>query len=147
MESTPKRPPNPIIAILEKLSLAYPGKALTARNLQLYVEHLSDIPIYILDAAADLHIQTSSFFPRIAELRQAAKKVTGGQPFASLPPLPFDHLAACLQSLEDAFYQQGRLDSAEWQALARRFDLADRPHRAAATLAKLQRLAENVLTF
>jgi len=126
------------------LSLAYPRQSFPTRTLQLYGDLLADIPPYLLEAAAELHVRSAVFFPTIAELRQAAHKVAGGQPFASFPPVPFDSLVARLQSLEDDFYFAGRLDPAEWRDLARRFDLADRPHRAADTLARLQRLADTV---
>jgi hypothetical protein len=44
------------------------------------------------------------------------------------------------QALEDAFYQESRLDPAEWERLAARFDRLNRTHRLAQARAKLRRL-------
>jgi len=43
-------------------------------------------------------------------------------------------------ALEDAFFNEGRLDPAEWERLAIQFDRLDRPHRANSTREKLRRL-------
>ncbi len=132
--------PAEIIAVLETLALAYPEKANDRRTLALYLEHLADIPAHWLAAAARRHIQTSNWFPRIAELRAAAARLAGTGFFESLPERPVDFLAAQAQALEDAFYAGEALDEADWRSLAGQFERCGRPHRAAHALEKLRRL-------
>jgi hypothetical protein len=132
--------PDEIIEVLETLALAYPEKANDKRTLALYLEHLADIPAHLLASAARQHINTSNWFPRIAELRSAARKLAGTPYFESLPERPIDLLAAQAQALEDAFYAHGELDEAAWRKLAAQFERCARPHRAAHTLEKLRRL-------
>ena len=132
--------PDRLLPLFSLLSLAYPEKRLSSETLQLYLELLSDIPDYLLEAAVRAHIQASPYFPRLSELRSLAQRLAGGRTFDSLPPEPFDRLAAEAQALEDAFYQEGELDVQAWESLEERFERADRPHRAEHTREKLRRL-------
>jgi hypothetical protein len=136
--------PSEILPILETLAAAYPEKAHDKRTLALYLEHLADIPAHWLEAAARRHIDTSNWFPRIAELRRAAAQLAGTGFFESLPERPVDFLAVQSQALEDAFYAGGELDEAAWRRLAAQFERCDRPHRAAHTLEKLARLEKQL---
>ena len=135
--------PQVIIPILEQLSLAYPEKRLEAATLQVYLEHLDDIPPYLLEAAVRAHIQASGWFPRIAELRSLAARLAGTNQFDTLPERPVDRMLLEAQALEDAFYHEGLLDPAEWRALSAKFERCGRHFRAEYTLEKLSRLACN----
>jgi hypothetical protein len=132
--------PREIIPILEQLGLAYPEKRLEAATLQVYLENLEDIPPYLLEAAVRAHIQASSWFPRIAELRALAARLAGTSQFDTLPERAMDRLALEAQALEDAFYHEGRLEPAKWQALSEKFERCGRHFRAEYTLEKLGRL-------
>jgi hypothetical protein len=132
--------PQQMIPALEMLSLAYPEKRLEAKTLQVYLDNLDDIPVYLLEAAVRAHIQASGWFPRIADLRALAAKLAGTKQFDTLPERPVDYLLIEAQALEDTFYHEGRLDEAEWRALAEVFERCGRHFRAAYTLEKLGRL-------
>jgi hypothetical protein len=136
---------NVILTVLETLSIAYPDRPRDEQTIDLYLEHLGDIPAYLLRAAADYHIQHSAWFPKICELRQAAARLAGTDQFNTLSPVPIDHLQCEAVALEDAFYHEQFLDPAEWHALAKKFERANRPYRAAYTLEKLARL-ESILS-
>ncbi len=123
---------------LEMLALAYPDKQLSRQSLQVYLENLADIPSQILDAAVRAHIQSNPFFPRVSELRQAARKLTGGQPFEALEDNPYDRLTRQAVELEEAFYRRGELDASAWERLAEQFDYWNRPERAARTRERLR---------
>jgi hypothetical protein len=69
---TPMTQTNMILTVLEILSIAYPDRPRDKQNIDLYLEHLGDIPAHLLRAAASYHIQHSAWFPKICELRQAA---------------------------------------------------------------------------
>lgn len=62
------------VIALQPLQKAYP-KALDDDQLDLYIQALADIPPTILGIAVIKVIRTNTFFPSIAELRQAAKVV------------------------------------------------------------------------
>jgi hypothetical protein len=129
-----------LIPVLEQLSLAYPEKKLDAGTLQLYLDNLDDIPLYLLESAVRAHIQSSSWFPRISDLRTLATRLAGTSLFESLPDHPQDQLLHQAQALEDAFYFDGHFDPAEWRLLAQLFERSGRPYRAEHTLEKLRRL-------
>ena len=119
--------------ILEMLALAYPEKQLSRANMQVYLENLADIPAHLLEAAARAHVQSSPYFPRVSELRQAARKLVGGQPFEALEDDPYERLSRRAVELEEAFHQRGELDASAWQRLAEQFEYWNRPHRAERT--------------
>ena len=132
--------PQELIPILEELSQAYPEKQLEAETLQVYLDNLDDIPVYVLKAAVRQHIQSSQWFPRVSELRQAAARLAGTSHFESLPPRPIDRLLLEAQALEDAFYHGRTLEPESWQRLANNFASAGRHYAAEYTLEKLERL-------
>lgn len=139
--------PDPL-DLLARLYLAYPDKIHDPATVRLYLDSLADIPAWLLERAIQRHIQTSVWFPKIAELRQLAGQIANTRDFgALLPPHPLDAtegeawaLRARAQELEDAFYAEGRLEPEEWEQLAAGFERLDRPERAAYTREKLRRL-------
>lgn len=77
-------------------------------------------------------------------MRALAAKLAGTSQLETLPERPVDRLLLQAQALEDAFYHQGHLDPAEWQALSQMFERCGRNFRAAYTLEKLARLEGTV---
>ena len=132
---------NQIISVLEAFGKAYPHQNLSKPTAELYIRFLTDIPSDLLWEAAERHIATSSYFPRIAELRLLVARQAGTHQFNSLAvhSLP-DTLAYQTQALEDAFYQDRILDPAAWLNLVDLFNRLDRPHRAEQTRHKLAAL-------
>ena len=135
-----------ILTVLDFLSCAYPDRRPGDATLDLYLQHLADIPAWLLRRAAEQHICESPWFPKISDLRQRCARLAHLAPFEAavgfefLAAQPVDSLSAQAVALEEAFYQEGRLDPTEWQTLAKQFERADRPHRAARTLERLERL-------
>jgi hypothetical protein len=58
-----------ITAILERLIQAFPEKRLPKDSYLVYLDELADIPVMLLERAARHLIRTSTYFPRISELR------------------------------------------------------------------------------
>lgn len=139
--------PDPL-SLLARLYLAYPEKVHDPATVTLYLDSLADIPTWLLERAIQRHIETSEWFPKIADLRRIAARLANTSHFDTLiPPHPLERTAleafqliAAALDLEDAFFLEGRLDPAEWQALSAQFARLERPHRAAYTLEKLRRL-------
>lgn len=130
------------LEILERLALAYPERRLERSTLRVYCEHLAEIPPDLLRRAADQHINTSNFFPRIAELRLIAQQIAGVTDFRCVAPSldeQLDALFATRQKLEQAFYFEDELDPAAWQALSRAYAHLGRTFAAEGVL---QRLAD-----
>jgi hypothetical protein len=124
-------PAKSVLDVLEMLALAYPDRSPDRQTLQLYLEHLADIPLQLLERAARQHIDSSPWFPRIADLRQLAARLANTSRFDTLPPpATYDVLAAQAEALEQAFYLRGELDEAAWLSVIERFERANRPHRA-----------------
>ncbi len=132
--------PEQILNVLERLALAFSARSLDQGTIHQYIEHLQDIPGWLLDQAASYLILHERFFPRISELRQAAARLGNTHDFASLPAdLTVDTLAAQAQLLQDRFYLDDSLEPAEWLRLAEAFEAAGRPHRAERTRQRLER--------
>jgi hypothetical protein len=129
-----------ILNVITTLSNAYPEKRHDKQTLEIYLEHLADIPAQLLEQAARRHIQNSNWFPRIAQLRESAAQLSGTHDFASLAPDYEDELVRKAAALEREFYLQGMVDPESWEQLARCFKLARRDHRAEYTRLKLKRL-------
>lgn len=47
------------------------GEPVSDARLEIYFAALSDVPIEAIRSAANIHVRTSKFFPRVAELREA----------------------------------------------------------------------------
>jgi hypothetical protein len=131
-----------ILNVMTTLSNAYPDKRHDKNTLGIYLEHLADIPGGLLEQAAHRHIQNSNWFPRIAQLREAAAQLSGTHDFTSLAPIHEDNLALKAAALEREFYLRGKMDLTSWEKLERGFKLAGRDHRAAYTRQKLRRLQQ-----
>ena len=129
-----------IVILLKTLADAYPGQRIAKPTYQVYLDHLADIPAWLLERAVQRCIETSAWFPKISELRQAAAQIANTHNFTALELAPIDYLAIEAQALEDVFYDQAHLDPAEWEYLAAMFDRQDRPHRAAHARDKLRGL-------
>jgi len=71
----------PVKNEIARLLDAYPS--FTPRNakgtIDTYTAHLSDIPDWLLAAAVEEHIRTSRFFPSVAELREASKRISNSK--------------------------------------------------------------------
>jgi hypothetical protein len=93
---------------------------------ELYVELLADIPGYVLGKAVEAHISSSIWFPKVAELRQAAAEVAVTTDFSGLPQTLADNLRGEAVLLDNLFFRQGILEPAEWGKLAAAFDAAGR---------------------
>lgn len=57
------------------LTTAYPSANITGMTTKLYFEHLKDIPFQTMEKAAVRVVETSHFFPSIAELRETCLKL------------------------------------------------------------------------
>jgi hypothetical protein len=133
-----------LITTLKTLTDYYTGQTIEKATLQIYLDHLADIPAWLLDLAARRHIRTSAWFPKISELRQHAAEIAGAADFAALQALPPDLLYRETRRLEDLFYRHNHLDPQEWQRLALRYDQAGRHCAAEACRQKLHALLQLV---
>ena len=127
-----------IMHSLEVLARAYPGVEQTRETMDLYVELLADIPGYVLKRAVEEYIVGAKWFPKIAELRQAAAKVAGTSSFWELPETLVDDLRGEAVHLEDLFFREGILEADMWEALAEQFEGAGREHGAQGVRKKLR---------
>ena len=67
-----------ILTILGVLTAAYPNARITPETVRVYVLTLQDIPLDLLENAALHLITTSTFFPTVAELRDASYRIMFG---------------------------------------------------------------------
>ena len=56
------------------LTAAYPAANITNATMNVYYEHLKDIPIQVMERAAARIVETAKFFPSVAELRETCLK-------------------------------------------------------------------------
>lgn len=126
------------LAALNLLLLAYPDRSPQTETLQLYFERLHDIPAWLLRQAVERHIDRSVWFPRVADLREAAARIARTHDFASVPPYANHPFCVSAILLEQAYYEEGRLDPDEWTRLAEALDAAERPHLAARLRQRLE---------
>ena len=66
------------LTILGVLTAAYPNARITPETVRVYVFTLQDIPLDLLENAALHLITTSTFFPTVAELRDASYRIMFG---------------------------------------------------------------------
>ncbi|HOT26259.1 MAG TPA: replicative helicase loader/inhibitor [Anaerolineaceae bacterium] len=66
------------LTILGVLTAAYPNARITPETVRVYVLTLQDIPLDLLENAALHLITTSTFFPTVAELRDASYRIMFG---------------------------------------------------------------------
>lgn len=67
-----------ILTILGVLTAAYPNARITPETVRVYVLTLQDIPLDLLENAALHLITTNTFFPTVAELRDASYRIMLG---------------------------------------------------------------------
>lgn len=77
-----------VLRVLKILGDIYPTFHLNSSAVEIYVQLLADIPGPVLEQAALEHISHSTFFPAIAELRNAAFDI-----LESVNPIPSDYEA------------------------------------------------------
>lgn len=71
--------PKEMIKVFSVLAAAHPERDLAVETKRIYSEFLADIPGELLMAAAKRCLRTCTFFPKIAELRQAAGAIAREQ--------------------------------------------------------------------
>lgn len=71
------------VTLVGMLSAAYPKYEITRPTIRLYEDFLQDLPFDLARAAVAKHITTSTFFPTVAELREAALSMTDTAPVAA----------------------------------------------------------------
>ncbi len=123
-------PSSPILPVLRRLSSAFPDRPLDEQTLQVYLEELGDIPLPILEQAASRLIQTSAWFPRIAELRQVSMQLAGTLDIRSIFPPGVDDLGQQAMQLDNAFFHDGEFDTQKWEQLALKMVRLGRDYRA-----------------
>ena len=75
-----------ILRVLKILGDVYPTYRLSSSAVEIYVRLLADVPGPILEQGALEHISRSSFFPSIAEIRQAAFNLSD-----AINPIPSEY--------------------------------------------------------
>ncbi len=65
---------NEFTQVIGYLVSAYPAATISGVTTKLYFEHLKDIPFEIMEKAVTRVVETSKFFPSIAELREVCLK-------------------------------------------------------------------------
>jgi len=131
------------LSILKRIARAYPEKRLEEATLLVYQEELADIPAFLLAQAASQHIRTSTYFPRVSDLRQAAQQLAGTAQFTTLRDPGVDSLDLEAHQLENDYFQQGEFNAQAWNGLASQFENVGRPHRAIELRQKAQHIQES----
>lgn len=68
------------LGAIEELALRFPGTELTEQNVKGYVWSLSDLNQIALRAAIERCVNTSKFFPTVAEIRENAEAISTKEP-------------------------------------------------------------------
>ncbi len=144
-KSVTRRPATDTLAILKRVASAFPEKNITNSTLRVYQEELADIPIELLDKAASQIIRTSSWFPRVAELRTTAQQLSGAVNFSNLPDPGFDSLNLEASKLENDYFKHQKFDANAWDHLAAQLDRQGRYYQADELRRKSQHIHENQL--
>jgi hypothetical protein len=126
-----------ILAVIEELHHAYPGQKLKQENVQVYINHLLDIHPHLLWKCVDNLIATSTWFPRISEIRAEAGRIVGHNWISTWEPPP-NPLRVRFRELEDEFFHHRKLDPDSWIALAEEFERRDCPHSAVGARSRLE---------
>jgi hypothetical protein len=129
--------PEEILSILETLVQAYPGQKYSRDTFKIYIRHLSDVQPELLRRAVNNHIDTSTWFPRVSEIRAEARQIAGPIGVTDWQPHPYRSLMEIYYELEHDFFHHRILDPAAWLALAEEFDRRDRIYGAAAARRRL----------
>ena len=129
--------PEEILTILETLVQAYPGQKYSRDTFQIYIRHLSDVQPELLRRAVNNLINTSTWFPRVSEIRAEARQIAGPIGVTNWDPHPYRPLMTIFFELEHEFFHHRILDPESWIALAEEFDRRDRIYGASATRRRL----------
>jgi len=134
-----------IYSLLRRMMTIYPEfrPANPAETFQTYADLLADLdPADLWDAVNDW-MREQKWFPRPAELRQAAlrKFETRGRHPSDAGNNPVYDLAGRRVALEEAFYHDGSLDSDDWERLAADYEAIGHVEAALAVRRKYIRLA------
>jgi hypothetical protein len=140
-------PDDDILSILQRISHAFPDKPLDESTLKVYVDELADIPVMLLERAARRHIRTSSFFPRISELRQVADQIARLIVDSPASSLGESYLTLEAYLLEADYFQHAEFDMNKWEKLAELLEQANRPHRAAEVRENASHIQEREAAF
>ena len=126
-----------ILDVLETLIHAYPGHKYSENTFQIYIDHLSDIQPDLLRLTVKNLIDTSTWFPRVSEIRAEATRIAGHSGVTNWDPQPFTPLSQIFFELEQDFFHYRILDEDTWITLAKEFDRRDRIYGAAKTRERL----------
>jgi hypothetical protein len=140
-------PDDDVLSILLRISYAFPDKPLDESTLKVYMDELADIPILLLERAARQLIRTSSFFPRISELRQAADQIAGITFDSPASSLGASYLNLEARLLETDYFQHGEFDMNKWEKLVNQLNQVNRPYRAAEVREKASHIQEREAAF
>jgi len=135
------------LSILKRIARAYPEKRLEEDTMLVYQEELADIPTPLLAQAASQHIRTSTYFPRVSDLRQTAQQLAGTTQFSTLLESGVDYLNLEAHQLENDYFQQGEFDAQVWEKLADQLENVGRLHRAIEVRQKAQRIQESKAAY
>lgn len=100
------------LGAIEELALRFPGTELTEQNVKGYVWSLSDLNQVALRAAIERCVNTSKFFPTVAEIRENAETISTGADDGG-------HPASCKCFGTNLYVPEGR-DDAGYKLGARR---------------------------
>ena len=106
-----------------------------------------DVPAAVVQAAIDLHINRSKFFPSVAELvsllrdAQSHALESTAQEDAKIWQR-IQSFRARQKALEDTFFYEGEFDPNDFERLAQQMIAADHPHQAEACRRKAATLAQ-----
>ena len=126
-----------VLDVIDLLNTAY-GKPLNVDRTDLYVRMLEDVPLRILQGAAEDCIRENKWYPTISELRAGVERMAGTHDMDGVPQV--DTLAATMLELERQFYQTGVLEIELWNSIANQYANMGREHRAQFCQEKLRRL-------
>lgn len=116
--------------ILSDGALAFPAydKAKLAPALKHYLKAMSGFDAAVIEAAMDILIQESKFFPSVSEMVATCKKVAADNQPKGRVPAP-DLLRKEAHGLE-RMRTYGHYNPKEWEELARKFEAAGRVEAA-----------------
>jgi hypothetical protein len=116
---------NDINYILEMLVVAYPNAKIDPKTPDVYEMLLGNLDGHLLRQAASEHIQSSKWFPTIAELVTVVHELEMNR------PTPPKLQSSRIYSLEDLAVQ-GQYNAIDWETFAVELDKAGRANMAAA---------------
>lgn len=116
--------------ILKRIVNAFPEKKLNRATFLVYQEELADIPTSVLDKAVTQLIRTSTWFPRISEIRRTAEQIAGTNNFSTLLDPKVDTLTLESRKLENDYFKRGVFNLEAWNKLADQIERIGRHYQA-----------------